>query len=81
MNKLTEAIQRLAAARPASGCKPETPQEWARLQQALEEMSYAMFLNQGQSEAEARSLAHTIYDGVGGRLLMEMSFGVADDRR
>jgi hypothetical protein len=81
MNKLTEAMQLLKAAKPASGGKPETHQEWEKLQQALEELSYAMFLDQGQSEAEARSLAHTIYDGAGGRLLMEMSFGVADDRR
>jgi hypothetical protein len=81
MNKLTEAIQRLAAARPASGFKPETSQECEKLQQALEEFGYAMFRDQGQSEADARTLAHTIYGGVAGRLLMEMSFGVADDRR
>ena len=81
MNKIIEAMQRLEAARPALGCKPETNQEWKKLQQALEEFGYAMFLDQGQSEADARSLAHTIYGGDGGRLLMEMSFGVADARR
>ena len=71
---LRKAIDMLNAAKPASGFRPETPQEWAALLKANEELGYAIFRQQGMSNVQARQLAKQIYGGQAGRLLLEMSF-------
>lgn len=71
---LRKAIEMLNAAKPASGFRPETPQEWDALLKANEELGYAMFRQQGISNTQARQLAKQIYGGQAGRLLLEISF-------
>ncbi len=67
MNKhFQKAFAAMAAAKPASGFRPETEVEWVTLQKAQEEMGYAMLLSGGKSESEARALARAIYRGPAG---------------
>jgi hypothetical protein len=69
-----KAFKMMEAARPASGFRPETPEEWARLQAALEELGYAMYRDNGMSSKEARCLAKQIHSGPIGLLLLEIGF-------
>jgi hypothetical protein len=79
MNKdLKKAVDMLNAAKPASGFRPETPQEWEVLQIANEEFGYAMFKENGMTNTQARQLAKLIYGGPAGRLLLEMAFRGSD---
>ena len=71
---LRKAVDMVNAAKPASGLRPETPQEWDALLKANEELGYAMFRQQGMSNAKARQIAKQIYGGQAGRLLLELSF-------
>ena len=73
-NLIKSAFERVGAARPASGFRPETESEWNALQAALLELGYAMFHANGMSAKKARELATTIYGGVAGRLLIELAF-------
>ena len=45
-----------------------------RLAKAQEEMGYAMFRVSGKSDVEARALAHALYSGAAGQLLLRMAF-------
>ena len=75
MNKhFQKAFDAMAAAKPASGFRPESEAEWAALQKAQEEMGYAMFRGSGKSDVEARGLAHALYSGAAGQLLLRMAF-------
>jgi hypothetical protein len=75
MNQHTrKAMQMLEEARPASGYRPETPVEWARLLEALEELGYAMYRENGLSSNEARRLAQKTHGGQFGLLLLEIGF-------
>jgi hypothetical protein len=38
---IERAAQMMAAARPASGFRPETPEEWEKVRRAIEELMYA----------------------------------------
>jgi hypothetical protein len=67
------------AARPASGFRPETPEEWQRVLRANEEMGYAMFRDCGMPEEEARDLARQIHGGPAGFLFLQMAFAERDD--
>jgi hypothetical protein len=79
MNKhFQKAFDAMAAAKPASGFRPESEAEWAALQKANEEMGYAMFRSSGKSNVEARALADAIYGGAAGQLLLRMAF--SEDR-
>lgn len=71
---LRKAVDMVNAAKPASGFWPETPKEWDALLRANEELGYAMFREQGMSNAKARQIAKQIYGGQAGRLLLAMSF-------
>ena len=75
MNKhIKKAMEIVKAAIPASGFRPETPMEWEALQLANEELSYAMFRENGMTNTQARQLAQLICRGPAGRLLLEVSF-------
>lgn len=79
MNKdLKKAVDMLSAAKPASGVRPETPQEWEALQLATVEFGYAMFKENGMTNTQARHFAKLIYGGPAGRLLLEMAFKGSD---
>ena len=69
-----KAFEMLKAATPASGFRPETPEEWTRLQAALEELGYAMYRDNGMSSKDARRLAKQIHSGPIGLLLLEIGF-------
>ena len=68
---LKNAIAAVKAARPASGMCPETPEEWARLLNAHEDLGYAMLRSQGQDKAQARAAARSIFGGAGGRAMLQ----------
>ena len=75
MNQHTrKAMQMLEKARPASGYRPETPKEWAQLLEAIEELGYAMYRDNGMSSKEARCLAQQTHSGQIGLLLLAMGF-------
>ena len=79
MNKhFQKAFNAMAAAKPASGFRPESEAEWIALQKAQEEMGYAMFRSSGKSDVEARALAVALYGGSAGQLLLRMAF--SEDR-
>lgn len=75
---LIKALLMVEAAKPASGFRPETPQEWRNAQKASEELGYAMFRQGGLDKKSARKLANEVYGGVAGRLLLEIAF--SEDR-
>lgn len=64
------AAQMMEAARPESGFRPETTEEWLKLRRAVEELLYASIVSSGKSEAEARALAQlTIWSPFGAALI------------
>ena len=69
-----KATQMLEKARPASGYRPETPEEWTRLLEALEELGYAMYRDNGMSSKDARLLAQQTHSGQAGLLLLQIGF-------
>jgi hypothetical protein len=69
-----KAFEMMRAARPASGFRPETPEEWTRLLAALEEVGYAMYRDNGLSSKEARRLAKQTHSGPIGLSLLEIGF-------
>ena len=71
---LKKALDKAKAAKPASGFRPETPQEWQNLQEASKELGYAMFRKSGIDDKTARKLTNEIYGGVAGCLLLEIAF-------
>jgi len=79
MSKRTRnAIQMMEKARPVSGYRPETPQEWNQLLIAFEELGFAMYCDLGMSTGEARRLANQTHSGRAGLLLLQIGFGVYD---
>ena len=74
---LRKAVEMMEAARPASGFRPETPEEWHRLLRANEEMGYAMYRDGGMPERKARELARVTHGGPAGLLLL--SIALAED--
>jgi len=72
MNKHMEiAIEMFMAARPASGFRPETSQEWHQLHRAYEELGFAMLLECNLPEQEARMLAKQTFGGPFGLLVLD----------
>jgi hypothetical protein len=78
---IRKALQMMEAAKPASGFRPETPMEWRKLQQAQEEMGYAMFREAGMPHSAAKELAHQIYGGLAGMILLDLAFRDDDDEQ
>lgn len=76
---LRRAMAMLDAAKPASGFKLETPEEWQRLLRAHEEMGYAVNREAGLPDKLARDLARQINGGPCGMLLLQIAFGEARD--
>lgn len=71
---LRAAAQKLKAAEPASGFRPQTPDEWERAQEALVESGYSMLLHIGATHEQARTIAEAIYGGKNGRVLLDAAF-------
>jgi hypothetical protein len=75
MSKRTRnAMQMMEKARPVSGYRPETPQEWDRLLIAFEELGFAMYCDLGMSTGEARRLAKQTHSGQAGLVLLQIGF-------
>lgn len=68
------AMQMMEKARPVSGYRPETPEEWARLLAAFEEFGFAMYCDLGMSIDEARRLAQQTHNGQAGLVLLQIGF-------
>lgn len=64
----------MSKAIPASGYRPQTEAEWARLQKAMIDGAYHMYRANGVHKAEAKNMARLIHGGLAGRLLLEMAF-------
>ena len=78
---LRKAFDMANAAKPASGLRPETTEEWKRLQAASEELGYAMLRQSGMSEAAARKLANEIYGGLAGWMMLDIAFRESRDNK
>jgi len=76
---LERAVAMMEAARPASGFRPETHEEWMRLLRANEEMGYAMYRDLGLPDKEARDVARKIHGGPVGLVLLRLTFGDEGD--
>ena len=75
MSSLIEkALRQAAAARPASGYQPETPEEWKRVLDAFEYLAYAIYREGGMSHQQAKRLANATHGGKAGELLLETAF-------
>lgn len=74
-----KAMQMVESARPASGYRPETPEEWIRLLPAFEELGYAMYREAGMADKDARRLAQQTHGGQAGLLLLMVGFTEDDD--
>lgn len=68
---LRTAAQKLKAAVPASGFRPQTPDEWERAHEALIECGYSMFQHLGLPQEQARAMAEAIYGGQSGLILLD----------
>ena len=69
-----KAMCMLEAARPASGFRPETPQEWRALQAAEEELLFATLVGGGMAPESARHLARVTFNGPLGKFLIDLAF-------
>lgn len=74
---IKKATLMMMAARPASGFRPETGQEWDRLQKATTQLGYAMLRTSGANHADATAFLEIVFGGSAGRLLMEI--GMKED--
>jgi hypothetical protein len=72
-----KAMQMLEAAKPASGFRPETSDEWLNLLRAHEEMGYACLRQSGMQAAQARALSKAIYGSPIGLKLLDIAFSEA----
>lgn len=68
---LRAAAKKLKAATPASGFRPQTPEEWERAHEALIECGYAMFQHLGLPQEQAQAMAKAIYGGQSGLILLD----------
>lgn len=71
---LSKALLKFESARPRSGFRPETEEEWARLQDAMHDWFVALHVEQGMPEPEARRGAAIVWGGAAGRLLLDIGF-------
>jgi hypothetical protein len=74
-----KAMQMLEDAKPPSGFRPQTPDEWLKLLRALEEMGYASLRASGLSDVEARELSHQTYGNPCNLLLLDLAFSEIED--
>jgi hypothetical protein len=80
MSSLIEkAMRQAAAARPASGFQPETPEEWKRVRDAFEYLAYATYREAGMSHHKAKQLASITHGGKAGKLLLATAFEGKDN--
>ena len=75
MSKLMKkAIEKMEAARPASGFRPTNESEWQRLQEAIKYLAYVSYVEMGYSKSKAHEIAEIVHGGHAGRLLLEISY-------
>ena len=73
------AILMMEAARPASGYRPESDEEWQKLLRATEELSYALYREVGMPHKKARAVAHLLHSGAAGMTLLRAAYEVRSD--
>ena len=64
-------IAMMKSSTPDGDTWPRNDAEWEKAIAALEQMAFAMYLQLGIPEAEARPMAHMTHGGRAGRLLLE----------
>jgi hypothetical protein len=75
MEKLIDtALETLRLAQPASGFRPETPEEWQKLHEAFEQLGYVIFRQTGLEHQDAKNLARKTYGGPGGLMILHLAF-------
>jgi hypothetical protein len=67
------ALQKWDEAKPGSGFRPETQEEWRKLHMAFEEMGYVIFKKSGISKKNARLLERQTYGGSAGLAILKIS--------
>lgn len=76
---LKKAVQMVNAARPTSGFRPDTPEEWAAVQDAAHQFGYALMRESGLSHVQATDFAQKVYGGAAGRLLLDIALSEVGD--
>ena len=76
---LLNAARMIVAAVPASGFRPETPEEWKRALEAGRELGYAILREGGYPHRDARALAEQIWGGTAGMLMLTLTFSEMPD--
>ena len=66
-------IAMMKAAMPEGPSFPRNEDEWSKAVTALQQLGYAVNLEAGMPEAEARTLAHITHGGATGRLLLAIA--------
>jgi hypothetical protein len=74
-----KAAQMMDAAVPASGFRPETPEEWKRALGAVVELGYSILREHGHPKRQARALAEQIWGGAAGMQILKIAFSEARD--
>jgi hypothetical protein len=72
-----QAVEMLEAARPTSGFRPETTEEWIKVRRAVEELMFASLVYSGKSGAEARVLSRLAICSPIGAALIDTAFSEA----
>jgi len=66
-------IAMMKSSTPDGNTWPRNEEEWGKAVAAIEQMAFAMYLEMGMPETEARTLARMTHGGAAGRLLLEIS--------
>jgi hypothetical protein len=71
---MQKALKKFEAARPISGTLPGSEEEWEDLQDAVKDLTCAMYVDAGLTEADAKKLSEYAYGGSDGRWLTELCY-------
>lgn len=63
----------MRASTPDGNTWPRTKSEWDKAVAALEQMGFAMYIEMGLPEAEARTFSRMTHGGAAGRLLLDIA--------
>jgi hypothetical protein len=77
--RMLKALRMMEASAPASGQRPETPEEWKRAIEAGVELGYAMLRDSGYPKQKARVMAKQIWGGEAGMLMLTHAFSEVRD--
>jgi hypothetical protein len=76
-----KALQILQDAKPASGLRPETSDEWLKLLLSFEELGYACLRDAGIPDPEAREFAHRTFGSHHNLILIELAVSELENKQ